>query len=144
MGLRNLVVYVVDDEKVIAETLATILCQSGFTAIAFHDPRQALTAAESGSSPDVLISDFVMPGISGIELAIQIRQAHPQCRIFLFSGQAATGNLLEEARHRGHEFEILSKPIHPAELLAKLRPGPQAVDEGQTLASARRKSSTAL
>ena len=39
----------------------------------------------------------------------------------LFSGQAATADLLEKARALGHEFEILAKPVHPTDLLAKLR-----------------------
>ena len=62
-----------------------------------------------------------MPGMSGIELAIQFRKNFPQCKVLLFSGQAATANLLEDARSDGYEFEVLAKPIHPADLLAKLR-----------------------
>lgn len=114
-------VYVVDDEKVIAETLATILNQAGFTARPFEDPQEALNAAASGSPPDLLISDVVMPGMSGIELAIKFRRAYSECRVLLFSGQAATANLLEVARSQGYDFEVLSKPVHPADLLAKLR-----------------------
>jgi hypothetical protein len=45
----------------------------------------------------------------------------PSCKILLFSGQAATADLLEKARMEGHEFEILAKPVHPTDLLAKLR-----------------------
>jgi hypothetical protein len=43
----------------------------------------------------------------------------PSCKVLLFSGQAATTNLLEKARTQGYEFEILSKPVHPADLLAR-------------------------
>jgi CheY-like chemotaxis protein len=68
----------------------------------------------------MLISDVVMPGITGIEAAIQVRSKLPLCKILLFSGQAATIDLLEEARRRNYEFEIFSKPVHPADLLAKL------------------------
>ena len=63
----------------------------------------------------------MMPGMTGIELAIQFRQAQPACKALLFSGQAATADLLEKAREQGHDFDLLSKPIHPADLLAKLR-----------------------
>jgi CheY-like chemotaxis protein len=122
-------VFVVDDEKVIAKTLAMILNQAGYSAVAFGDARQALMAAASGTSPDLLISDVVMPGISGIELAIEFRRKYPQCRILLFSGQAATANLLESARKQGHDFDVLSKPVHPADLLAKLRIDPQSNEE---------------
>ena len=62
-----------------------------------------------------------MPDMNGIEAAIHIREFLPACKILLFSGQAATVDLLEDARVHGHEFEILAKPIHPGDLLAKLR-----------------------
>ena len=113
-------IFVVDDEFVIATTLATILERSGFDAISFTDPLKALKAAETGA-PDLLISDVVMPELSGIDLAIRLKQKHPECRILLFSGQAATANLLEVARSNGHDFEVLSKPIHPTEFLKKIR-----------------------
>jgi len=113
-------IFVVDDEFVIATTLATILERSGFEAISFTDPLKALKAAHI-NPPDLLISDVVMPEISGIDLAIQLTEAYPHCKVLLFSGQAATSNLLEVARVRGHDFEVLSKPIHPAEFLKKIR-----------------------
>jgi CheY-like chemotaxis protein len=63
----------------------------------------------------------MMPEMNGIETAIHIRGFLPSCKILLFSGQAATADLLENARAQGHEFEILAKPVHPQDLLAKLR-----------------------
>ncbi len=68
----------------------------------------------------MLISDVIMTGMTGIEAAIQTRAKLPNCKILLFSGQAATADLLERARAQGHEFEILAKPVHPTDLLAKL------------------------
>ena len=50
--------------------------------------------------------------------AIKIRQMLPRCLIVLFSGQAKVVDLLKKARERGHEFEILAKPIKPESLLA--------------------------
>jgi DNA-binding NtrC family response regulator len=113
-------IFVVDDELVIASTLATILQRSGFDAASFTQPREALKAARV-KAPDLLITDVVMPELSGIELAILVREEFPNCRILLFSGQAATANLLQEAREHGHDFELLSKPIHPTDLLKKIK-----------------------
>jgi DNA-binding NtrC family response regulator len=115
------IAYVVDDEKVIADTLAMILNRAGFSARAFQDPHDALAVAASSASPDLLISDVVMPGMSGIELGIQFRRCYPDCKVLLFSGQAITADLLDVARMQGHDFELMSKPVHPADLLAKLR-----------------------
>jgi DNA-binding NtrC family response regulator len=111
-------IFVVDDKNVIASTLAVIFNMNGYSARCFTRPIEALTAAQS-DIPDLLISDVSMPGLSGIDLAIQIKALHPKCKILLFSGQAATQNLLENARNRGHDFYLLPKPVHPNELLAE-------------------------
>jgi len=71
--------------------------------------------------PDMLISDVIMLDLNGIDAAITIRKMLPTCKILLFSGQAATADLLDRARNQGHEFEILAKPVHPQDLLAKLK-----------------------
>ena len=72
-------------------------------------------------APDLLISDVVMPLLSGIELAIQLREVCPDCKVLLFSGQASTANMLEAARATGHDFEVLAKPVHPTDLLNRIR-----------------------
>jgi len=113
-------VLVADDEKVIADTLAIILNQNGFDASAVYTGTAAVEKARA-VKPDLLISDVIMPDMNGIDAAIQIRGFLPGCKILLFSGQAATADLLENARQRGHEFEILAKPVHPQDLLEKLK-----------------------
>jgi CheY-like chemotaxis protein len=113
-------VLVVDDERVIADTLATILNQNGFEASAVYSGSDAVDRALA-SRPDLVISDVIMQDMNGIEAAIRIRKGLPDCKILLFSGQAATADLLEKARKQGHEFEILAKPVHPQDLLAKIR-----------------------
>jgi CheY-like chemotaxis protein len=113
-------VLVADDEQVIANTLAIILNQAGFEARAVFSGEKAVEALDS-FQPDMLISDVIMTGMTGIEAAIITRSKLPKCKILLFSGQAATADLLEKARTQGHEFEILAKPVHPTDLLAKLR-----------------------
>jgi len=113
-------VLVVDDERVIADTLAIILNQAGFDASAVYTGNGAVDEARK-VRPDLIISDVIMPDMNGIEAAIHIRGFLPGCKILLFSGQAATADLLESARAKGHEFEILAKPVHPQDLLAKLR-----------------------
>ena len=61
-----------------------------------------------------------MPGISGIELAIQMRARYPNCKILLFSGQAATLDLLEGARAQGYDFRLLQKPVFPSVFLCEI------------------------
>jgi DNA-binding NtrC family response regulator len=63
----------------------------------------------------------MMPGMTGVDLAIHFRKAQPDCKVLLFSGQAATVEFLDTARTQGYDFDLLAKPVHPADLLAKLR-----------------------
>ena len=113
-------VLVADDERVIADTLAMILSQSGFEARAVYSGERALELAPS-FQPDMLISDVIMADLNGIETAIRIRALLPGIKVLLFSGQAATADLLEKARRDGYEFDILAKPVHPQDLLSRLR-----------------------
>jgi CheY-like chemotaxis protein len=110
-------ILVVDDESVIADTLAAILSRSGYAALAAYDGEEALETALI-TPPEMLITDVILPSMNGIELAITIRRIFPECRILLFSGQAAAADLLAPARSAGHHFAMLGKPIHPSELLA--------------------------
>ena len=113
-------VLVVDDAKIVADTLAQILNQNGFQAVAAYSGEQALQLA-SAQHFDHLISDVVMDGINGIEAAIAVCGLLPQCTILLMSGNNDTARLLCEAEGRGHRFDILPKPVHPLAILDKLR-----------------------
>jgi DNA-binding response OmpR family regulator len=112
-------IFVVDDEKCIADTLVTILRKSGYESSAFYDAKSALAACKA-AAPELIISDVVMPGMSGVDMAVRVKQQHPNCKVLLFSGNAATSDLLEDARGLGYDFELLAKPIHPKDLLAKV------------------------
>jgi FixJ family two-component response regulator len=114
------IVFVVDDEEVIAKTLALILSGSGFYAKSFTDPLMVLQEAQM-MEPNLLVSDVAMPGMSGIDLAIEMKRVHPKCKTLLFSGQASTADLLEKARRDGHDFVLRQKPVHPTDLLREIR-----------------------
>ena len=113
-------ILVVDDERRIANTIALILDTKGYAAEAAHDGTSALEVCRR-RLPDLVVTDVVMPGMNGIELAIAIRRQFPGCRILLFSGQAETLEILEDAKRRGYDFELLAKPLHPEELLKKVK-----------------------
>lgn len=113
-------VIVADDEAIIADTLAMILNRNGYEATAVYSGEQAVEEAKK-QAPDMLISDVVMRGITGIEAAVLIREFAPNCRILLFSGQASTFDQIYGGEAKWVEFEILAKPIHPQHLLDRLR-----------------------
>jgi CheY-like chemotaxis protein len=113
-------VLVVDDEQIIANTLAQILNQSGFAATVAYSGERAIELAP-GLRPDILISDVVMFGLTGVDVAMAVTRSQPACRVVLFSGQASTADLLRRAEEQGCHFEILAKPVHPRTLLSLLQ-----------------------
>jgi CheY-like chemotaxis protein len=119
-GSKKVRVIVIDDESVIAHTVVEILNEEGFEATAVANGASAIDLAKDWR-PDVVLSDVIMPGLNGIETGMRIRESVSNCRIILFSGQAATVDLLEKARLQGHEFRILAKPIRPEELISAIR-----------------------
>jgi DNA-binding NtrC family response regulator len=117
---KRAVAFVVDDEDIIASTLELILISEGFAARSFVDPHDALQAAQT-TAPDLLLTDVLMPGLNGIDLATRITQHCPDCRVLLFSGQNATKDLHDDAKLQGRDFALLAKPVHPQELLQTIR-----------------------
>ncbi len=112
-------VLVVDDERVIADTLAAILRGSGYAVAVAYDGDTALQLAEL-APPDLLITDVYMPGMDGVELAVRLRESSPLCKILLFSGNPHEAAVLASARMPGHNYKLLSKPICPKQLLKDL------------------------
>jgi hypothetical protein len=58
--------------------------------------------------------------MSGVDLAIEVSGLLPDCRVLLFSGTASSADLLESAHRLGHRFTVLTKPVHPSDLLAHI------------------------
>lgn len=113
-------ILVVDDEPLIADTIVQILNRSGFIAEAAYGGGEAIEVARR-IAPELILSDVLMPHTDGVEAAIAIQKFLPETRIVLFSGQAATVEILARARKRGYHFELLAKPLHPTQLIKHLR-----------------------
>jgi DNA-binding response OmpR family regulator len=116
---RKPTVLVVDDERLIADTMTEILKRSGFHALCAYDGQSALELAIQ-ITPDFVVTDVVMPKMNGVQLAIAIRKAMPTTEIVLLSGQAGISEIVERGRKQGYAFELIAKPIHPEKLLQRL------------------------
>ncbi len=110
-------ILIVDDEPSIADTLTLIFRSNGYEARTAYSAEQALELLEEWP-PDLSIIDVVLPGMNGIEFAIFLQASYPEIHFLLFSGQPGTSGLLEDAKRKGHLFEILAKPLHPSFMLA--------------------------
>jgi signal transduction histidine kinase len=117
-GARTLLV--VEDEGAVRELVRTALTRAGYRVLAARDGEEALTrAAAHAGRIDLLLTDVVMPGLNGRELALRFRQARPDARVLFMSGFAsdviaADGGLLGDS-------ELLMKPFTPDELLSSVR-----------------------
>jgi DNA-binding NtrC family response regulator len=105
-------VLIVDDEMSIADSLAMIFTAHRFESRVAYSAEDAVDIVAAWR-PDLAILDVILPGMNGIDLAILIRANYPSCRIILFSGNANTSALLDQAANKGHTFDVLAKPVHP-------------------------------
>jgi len=113
-------VLIVDDQRLIADTLAEILSNAGFDAVAAYDGFDALDKA-SRFQPHWVLTDVLMPRMNGVELAIAMRKNYPGSSILLFSGQAGISEILQEGSSQGYQFELIAKPIHPSKIIERLK-----------------------
>jgi len=111
-------ILVLDDEKSIADTLSLIFTTQHYEARAAYSAEGAIEILAEWK-PDLAILDVILPEMNGIDLAIVIKENYPTCHVLLFSGHANTAVLLEEAGRKGHQFEVLAKPVHPNVMLER-------------------------
>jgi CheY-like chemotaxis protein len=112
-------VLLLDDNAIQAATRQTILRRSGYFAIAALNPKRALEQFQNDEFPAeirAVITDHIMPGMSGAEFVRELRKTHPSLPVMVISG-------LEEAQsqYAGMNVEFLLKPLPPDVLLSHLR-----------------------
>ena len=105
-------VLVVDDERIIADSIALILRGRGFDSRAVYSGEDAAELALTWM-PDAVIADVVMGKMDGVALAIYLSHTLPVCKVLLISGNIATSEILDESKKLGHDFPILAKPFPP-------------------------------
>lgn len=113
-------VLVVDDERLVADTTGAVLRRAGYDVKVAYDGSDAVKFVHS-FRPDYVLTDILMSGMNGVELAIAVSRLSPPTRIVLFSGQAGIYDILEESRAKGFEFPLLAKPVHPSRLIETLK-----------------------
>jgi CheY-like chemotaxis protein len=110
----SLRVLLVDDDVLVSMGAADMLLDLGHSVIEAGSANQALTLLESDPAFDVVVTDYAMPGMSGLELAHRIKAKNPKMPIILATGYA------ELPAGKGNEFRRLSKPYTENELSAAL------------------------
>jgi CheY-like chemotaxis protein len=110
-------VLVVDDDRLVADTLSLIFAKSGFDSRASYSADEALECARK-FSPHLLLCDVTMPGRDGLALVCDITRELPACRIIVLT---AFYSNLKKVREQSNKLPrpvgILTKPCQPSELL---------------------------
>jgi CheY-like chemotaxis protein len=110
-------VLIVDDEPVLAITLAEILRRRKLNAVWFTDPLDALQYVELGAV-DLLLSDFTMPPMDGVVLATEVRKLIPECLVFLFSAVCEEPEVSVRMKALGTGVHIEAKPLSVPNLIS--------------------------
>jgi len=111
-------VLVVDDDPLIRGLEAQLLCDNGYQVWQAENAEQALRLAHATDSIDILVTDFVMPGLNGLELSQEFRRDHPQTPVLIVSGLSSA---LRERVRGMSRFDLLEKPFPLSELVEKVR-----------------------
>jgi CheY-like chemotaxis protein len=111
---------VVEDEPGIRRLMERTLAPLGYTLISAGDALEAVTKlAQHTGTIDLLVTDVVMPGMGGRELADQVRGTHPGTRVLFLSGYTEDAVIRHGVHPPTHAF--LEKPFTPGQLAQKVR-----------------------
>jgi CheY-like chemotaxis protein len=117
-GCENVVL--VEDEPLVRNLVSEVLRKSGYAVVEFANGREALARGRRGlDGVDLLVTDVVMPGLSGVELAGELSRKRPGMRVLFLSGYAE--DLVEQQGVLGPGRAFLPKPFTPDTLLRQVR-----------------------
>ena len=116
---RNIKALIIDDEPIIKNTLTTIFEMDGYTVSSFENGLDALKHAKRGKY-DLIVSEYVMPDINGIELIQKVKEIHPYIAAILISGKGNEQTAVD-AFKKGNVNNYIIKPFNDKELLKAVR-----------------------
>ena len=111
-------ILVVDDEEAVRQFSVDAFTELGYRVIEADSAARAMTRLRTETKIDLLLTDIVMPGMDGIEVARLAAQRHPGLRIMFITGFAAVALTAGERAPAG--AKVLSKPIHLREIVAEV------------------------
>src|SRR5260370_26073033 len=113
MPTEHTTVLVVDDNDLVRKVLSKALQQAGFQVLEASSGYSAMAIADGYPNEiDVLLTDVIMPGILGPELALTLKGSRPNLKIVLMSG---TPNMVDR-----HGFPLIQKPFRTCDVIGKL------------------------
>ena len=118
-NMLGALIYVVDDEPMLLELATVILAPLGYQVKTFRDPDAALTAYAAGpATPSLIITDYAMHTMTGMDLITECKRLHPDQKIILVSGTVGE-EVFRDAQVKPDHF--LAKPFEIRELTELVR-----------------------
>ena len=112
---QSATILVVEDTVAVLNTVRTILQRANFTVLAASNADDAMRLAGSATIIDLLLSDVMMPDMSGPDLALKLKELRPEMRVILMSGYPGGGMLF-----LNYGWYFIEKPSVPVQLVAKI------------------------
>lgn len=120
--MKDGMIVVVDDEKIVTSAFKTLLMVEGYTnAHYFNNPEEALVFLQD-HRPDLVISDFLMPQMNGLEFLKRVKEIHPEVSKIILTGYADKENAINAINEVGI-YKYLEKPWSNEDLLINIRNG---------------------
>ncbi|MFO0651219.1 MAG: ATP-binding protein [Polyangiales bacterium] len=113
------IVLLVEDERSVAEVAVRILRKAGYNVLSAGDGEAAIALSREVPRLDLLLSDVVMPGLNGPQIADAVRMIHPGVRVLFMSGYDE--NLIGRPSDVHAAFQFIPKPFSPGSLLSRVR-----------------------
>ena len=130
-------IVVVDDEKMVTSAFKTLLKVEGFQdSHFFNDPKEALVFLQT-NIPDVVISDFLMPDMNGLEFLSEVNKLYPEVSKILLTGYADKENAIKAINEIGL-YRYIEKPWNNDDLIINIKNG---IERSYLLSELRKKIS---
>lgn len=114
-GSKKRLIYVVDDKPALVDLAKIGLEAAGYAVKGFNNPADVVTAIQQGAPiPDILMTDFDMPQMNGVELIRECRRIHPHLKTIMVSGTIDSKEVI------GDVNRFLQKPYSPTILRAAI------------------------
>ena len=110
-------ILLVEDEAVVRMAMATVLMDQGYAVLEAGSGREAVRLLEQAQTLDVLVTDYAMPGMTGLEVVAVAHQRRPALPVLLITGYADP----PAERRRDWPAMVLHKPFRPGDLVARIQ-----------------------